>query len=119
MRALKFRAWDESLKEMISWEDMLNDIELKHFILNQKSNVCPIEQFTNIKDSKGIDIYENDIIKYTQHHFNTDLLTTKYKIVEFYYDRWNIYATNAGESDIEVIGNIHENQDLLNNINLI
>ena len=72
-------------------------------------------QYTGLKDKNGKEIYEGDIIKYTQHYFNTPMIKYKTKIVEWKYDKWGVYETNAGESDIEVIGNIYENPELLKN----
>lgn len=68
-----------------------------------------IGQFTGIKDVEGQEIYEDDIIEYTQHHFNTSMVRRKRKVIEWKFDKWSIYETMAGESEIKIIGNIHEN----------
>lgn len=70
-------------------------------------------QYTGIKDIEGKEIYEGDIIEYNQHHFNTDLVVLETKIVEFKKDRWNIFETNAGESNIKITGNIYENKEII------
>ena len=44
------------------------------------------------------------------------MVKTKRKIVKWKYDKWGVYETNAGESDVKVIGNIFENPDLLQNV---
>ena len=57
------------------------------------------------------------MIEYTQHHFNTELVKVKRKVVKWNYDHWNIYETAAGETDVKVLGNIYEHPQLLNNEN--
>lgn len=71
-------------------------------------------QFTGLTDKNGKEIYAGDVIKYKQHHFNADLIIDKVKEVKFVFDRWNVYETNAGETDIEIIGSIFETPELLN-----
>jgi hypothetical protein len=67
-------------------------------------------------DKNGKEIYEGDYIKYVQALFNTmaDDFPTKIKRVLYYEysGKFNVYETNAGESDIEVVGNIYENPNL-------
>ena len=76
---------------------------------------------TRLKDNNGKVIYESDIIKYVQCLFNTNSenFPTKTKIVKWKFDRWSVYETNAGETNIEVIGNIFENPELLGCIKLL
>ena len=41
------------------------------------------------------------------------MVKTERKSVKWQYDRWGVYETNAGESEMKVIGNIYENAGLL------
>jgi len=120
MRELKFRAWDESLREMISWEDMLDDFEFKHIILNQLSNVCPVEQFVGLLDCKGKEIYEGDIVKFiddtTIPNSPTECITDVFwwDVMACFSLRNTFHELNFMTCPhMEVIGNIHQNPELL------
>jgi hypothetical protein len=114
-RTTKFRAWDgkkmttdfclESDGEIITLRDNgydgLEAMPRSSWILMQ---------YTGINDKEGTPVFEGDIIEYTQHMFNTENTRIERKQVKWAFDRWNIYETNAGESDIKVIGNVHQNK---------
>jgi hypothetical protein len=106
-RLFKFRFYDTTLKKMCYRNPLTYDFCVK--------DIIPM-QFTGLLDKNGIKIFEGDIIEYTQHHFNTDMIKTKRKVVEWKYDKWGVYETNAGESDIQILGNIFENVDLLQDV---
>lgn len=108
-REIKFRAFQDG--QMLTSPISSNYGLTRFFGLLYED--APIMQFTGLKDKNGTEICEGDIIKYTQHHFNTDMTKEKVKVVKWMYDKWGIYETNAGESDIEIIGNIYENPELL------
>jgi len=73
-------------------------------------------QFTGFTfESK--EVYEGDILKFTQCLFNTNPKDYPVKIKEVKWDdilgQWTVYNSRAGELDLQVIGNIHENSELL------
>lgn len=116
MREIKFRAWDKDEKKMIydaqdtyDWGACGCKIPASNFGELLKS--CPeffeVMQYTGLKDKNGKEIYEGDILLYEL--FKGCTLT-----------RWvvtipNIYISMRDESvnQIEIIGNIYENPDLL------
>ena len=116
MREIKFRVWDINNKryyydiqgthdENIG-DSFQNIIDSENFI---------VEQYAGLKDRNGVEIYENDIID--THWGNEENRLVKYTIgLGFYLTpvQYQSYWTAAYRGEYEVIGNIHEDIDLLN-----
>ena len=115
MREIKFRAWDIELNELVVFnfprcidQDNMNSID-------DYKNWC---QFTGLKDKNGKEIYEGDIIRHT----NEEADGTPYEVPEISPENWEDLL-NIGDSEwdigdnqysnIEIIGNIYENSELL------
>lgn len=125
----KFRVWNNRKNE---YEDDLydkaGDLQItcvnkvfEEYILDGYI----IEQCTGLKDKNGKLIYENDLIKcptgiYRIAVDDFGLWTVIYKNNPFeevgeWSDMVKEYAFNQNNVEIEVLGNIHENTDLLEN----
>ena len=133
MREIKFRAWDAQDKEMdydpfcwpssIDLEDSYNN--LNTLISSQfgkvhhggppdedNTHMRYLMQYTGLKDSKGKEIYEGDICRDEEGYTNP---------IEWEDDggcfSWDaiLFALPKGidSKTIEIIGNIHENPELL------
>lgn len=113
MKELKFRAWDG--KKMI--DDVIPVSETSILELFeyewQETEVEAVEQYTGLKDKNGKDIYDGDIVEYDWYIMNDKSYRVKEKVV---FDDMGARLGNdriRNCSNVEVIGNIHENADLL------
>jgi len=126
MREVKFRAWDNYDKKMVSWMEILENRSYTYdFMNNVLKNLIP-QQFTGLLDKNGKEIYEGDICRGTMPDTERDepfdLMEVKYEDASFsLYRIKNNRGLYFGELDmpalnksIEVIGNIFENSELLN-----
>ena len=99
MRPIKFRAWNIPRKAWFTLDgtDHFDIFEDEHFV---------VEQFTGVHDKNGKEIYEGDIVRFGQ---KPCLVTVDG--VEWSFGDYQL--RNKDASDLEVIGNIHENPDIL------
>lgn len=114
-REIKFRAWDIHCKHMLDHSDLIDVVDgggsVIQMILDE-SIECHLMQYTGLKDRNGVEIYEGDILRCDEGQnwrvlwsfdgakwvtINGDLIEDLAET--FCYD--------------EIIGNIHENPDLL------
>lgn len=132
MREIKFRIWDKGRREMIT-----NSIDYEMRCLEfrgPKKHEASISigfadywwerfefmQYTGLKDKNEMEIYEGDVVKTQNCHFEDEgVYTVKWADGEcgFWLLRGMLHC-GLSESELEalhleVIGNIHENPELL------
>ena len=118
-REIKFRVWDKDRKEFvyISGTDegfWINDGISTTVMPNHSSN---LEQYTGLKDKNGKEIYEGDIV--TLEYDLENVEPEDCSVITFSGGCFRVgdgYENEAGSylSDYwQVIGNIHENPELL------
>lgn len=141
-RDIKFRIYDTDEKEMFYQEDIdyidfftgivfIREEDGYDYLIDSRSD-GKLMQYTGLKDKNGKEIYEGDILhvtkvsmcgvdKYNVAEYNTDVrwedgaFVIKGDADVDCYDTWLASYNNpdSPQIEIEVIGNIYENPELL------
>ena len=122
MREIKFRAWDDAdgVHRDEGW--------MSYGITNIACDADHIMQYTGKKDKNGKEIYEGDIVKdlygvlgpvvFVNGSFRLDSLNGHHleeSTTLLWQNKVDVTENDYGTYDLEVIGNIHENPELLGN----
>lgn len=125
MRIIKFRVWSPEEKQFVE-NDLDLIMELNEAISEYQERGLVFSQFTGLLDKQGKEIYGGDIVK-TNSVKRAEPLDVKFLDGAFCVGKKNIGFNNFGdwvtirdgmaqaklrdmELEIEVIGNIYENQ---------
>ena len=130
MRPIKFRAWDKEDEAMCEVDVIgfsegavtISNENVKYYHLG--INEIELMQSTGLLDKNGVEIYEGDVVKWG--HLNQWSREQPHRIAEVKFDPDIQFHSQVGvfnfgsfayrdttETDLEVIGNIYENSELL------
>ncbi|OQY09650.1 MAG: hypothetical protein B6I30_09540 [Desulfobacteraceae bacterium 4572_187] len=119
MREIKFRVWDKRFGKYIDPSDVRLNVsngEVHGRLSSGHVDAWELEQYTGIKDQTGKEIYEGDIINshanFDNPYFRTVVMDEDSPCIEFS-PLTGFNLCKASEKHFLIIGNIHENKELL------
>ena len=133
-REIKFRAWDKRRQVLIGssyrdnwgcdkdefWGDIAM-IELTGIEDINEDDEYIVEQYTGLKDKNGVEIYEGDVVEFDFWQADDRKVVSVVEFKKAGFTAKGIARGTGGSATVEclnnrceIIGNIHENKDLLN-----
>jgi len=116
MREIRFRAWDNFNRRMIEnpnigWDEEDDEIMIDKGGGKWRSpKQLILMQYTGLKDKNGKEIYEGDVVKHSVEPIEINQ-------IEFHNAQYHLEPHGLSLCDeyeiVEIIGNIHENPELL------
>lgn len=125
MREIKFRAWDKTAKQMYQvlnlgcgeedWEKIAKNYWEQPQTGKNKFYPSQVEvmQYTGLKDKKGVEVYESDLVIKENRPHEIGVITWNEKNASFQIKGKIPSSSMTHLERMIVIGNIYENKELL------
>ena len=107
MRKIKFRVWIKRAQQMATWEEIQQRKNIHRLLDNGEYQLM---QYTGLSDKNGVDIYERDVVTLDNRETFKEI---KWWVGGYYFDDG---SPVSDYTNIEVIGNIYENPELIGDI---
>ncbi|HGS8688707.1 TPA: YopX family protein [Enterococcus faecalis] len=121
----KFRAWDKNTNDMVDVKtiDLEKDGSIGCIVdyngINLDVSECVLMQYTGLKDKNGVEIFEGDILVYDapkKYAHRRSMHEIAYADGRFFWEFLDLVFCQSNilyRDGYLVIGNIHENPELL------
>ena len=118
MREIKFRAWDKEIKKFHGTFALPLIGSYTVGVLHDRAAVIELSQYTGLRDKNGKEIYEGDVIEWSEAalwavRYNQD--KAQYEVYDHVYSRNQATFALCSMKKKSVIGNIYEHPELLAN----
>jgi hypothetical protein len=125
-REYKFRAWDKFNGQYWYSDKYINLAEYFGAMqsLMDGGNVLKFQEYTGLKDKKGVEIYEGDFIQHPA-YYETPEMSSNPLAHDFIIYKDGAFRFNDGEGllfeemenydgDFEILGNLYQHPELIN-----
>lgn len=118
MREIKFKAWIVKDRVMFFSDSLISDFFIWLKDWEKQKSPYILMQYTGLKDKNGVEIYEGDLLRlYDNTKGNFEVVFRNsyiggWVLTERSNQEWLSLGARSSQN-IEIIGNIHENPELL------